>query len=110
MSPSSVRPIGASLADLALIKATLKAFLGEDFGASHRVETFARLCGLCCLVLMVQAPALDGQFLDLLPFCQDNRAAPEVDISRREVAEALVIAVVVVMLDKVSDVGAHGTD
>ena len=52
---------------------------------------------------MDQAPVLDGQFLDLLPFCQDNRAAPEVDISGREVAEALVIAVVVVMLDKGRD-------
>ena len=52
---------------------------------------------------MVQAPALDGQFLDLLPFCQNGRPAPEVDVSGCEVAEALVIAVVVVMLDKGGD-------
>ena len=50
---------------------------------------------------MVQAPALDGQFLDLLPFCQNGRA--EVDVSGHEVAEALVIAVVVVLLDKGGD-------
>ena len=47
----------------------------------------------------------DGQFLDLLPFCQYGRAAPEVDVSGCEVAEALVIAVVVVMLDKGCDGG-----
>ena len=52
---------------------------------------------------MVQAPALDGQFLGLLPFCQEGRSAPEVDVSGCEVAEALVIAVVVVMLDKGRD-------
>ena len=52
---------------------------------------------------MVQAPALDGQFLDLLPFCQDGRPTPEVDVSGREVAKALVIAVVVVMNDKGGD-------
>ncbi len=52
---------------------------------------------------MVQAPALDGQFLDLLPFCQDGWAASEVDVSGCDVAEALVIAVVVVMLDKGRD-------
>ena len=63
------------------------------------------LCGLrlCCLALMDQAPGLDGQCLDLLPFCQDCRAASAVDISGREVAEAFVIAVIVVMLDKGRD-------
>ena len=48
---------------------------------------------------MVQAVVLDGQFLDRLPFCQDCRAASVADISGREIAEALVMAVIVVMLD-----------
>ncbi len=52
---------------------------------------------------MVQAPVLDGQFPDLLPFCQDGRAASEVDVSGREIAKALVIAVVVVMIDEGRD-------
>ena len=52
---------------------------------------------------MDQAPVLDGQFLDLLPFCQDGRPASEVDVSGREVAKALGIAVVVVMIDKGGD-------
>lgn len=43
---------------------------------------------------MDQAPALHGSLLDLLLFCQKGRAAPEVDVRRREVAEALAIAVV----------------
>lgn len=55
------------------------------------------------MALMDQAPVLDGQFLDFLSFCEDSRAAPEVDVSRGEIAEALVIAVVVVMLDKGRD-------
>ena len=52
---------------------------------------------------MDQAPGLDGECLGLLPFCQDGRAPSAADISRGEVAEALVIAVVVVRLDKGRD-------
>lgn len=33
---------------------------------------------LCRLALMDQAAVLDGLCFDLLPFCQDCRAAPEV--------------------------------
>jgi len=35
---------------------------------------------LCCLALMDQAAVLDGLCFDLLPFCEDCGAAPEVDV------------------------------
>jgi hypothetical protein len=57
------------------------------------------------LALMDQAPVLDCQFFDLLPFCEDRRATPEVDVSGRQVAEALVIPVVVVVIDEGDDCG-----
>jgi hypothetical protein len=55
---------------------------------------------VCDQALVAQVPALDGQFLDLFPFCENFWFVPEVDVSWRQVTEALVIAVVVVMLDK----------
>jgi hypothetical protein len=42
---------------------------------------------------------LYGLCFDLLPFCQDCRAAPEVDVGRCQAAKALVAAVVVVVRD-----------
>ena len=84
---------------------------------------------LCCLALMDQAPVLDGLCFDLLPFCQDCRAAPEVDVGGCQIAEAFVIPAMVVVLciDPaesaqvkplkhmpqrmfLSDVSAYGTD
>ena len=52
---------------------------------------------------MVQAAVLDGLLFDAPPFSQDGFAAPEVDVSRGQVADALVVAVVVVVLDEGGD-------
>ena len=49
---------------------------------------------------VLQAPVFDGQPFDPFSFQQDGWAAPEVDVGRREIAEALVVAVVVVVADK----------
>ncbi len=43
---------------------------------------------------------LDGLSFDPFSFQPDGLAAPEVDIGRREIAQALVVAVVVVVADK----------
>jgi hypothetical protein len=44
---------------------------------------------------MAQAAASDGEFLDLLPGLKDGGAAAEVDVDGSQVAEALVVAVVI---------------
>ena len=49
---------------------------------------------------MDQAPVLNGLCFDFLSFCQDCRVAPEVDVGGGQIAEALVVAVVVVGLDE----------
>ena len=49
---------------------------------------------------MLQASFLDCQFLDLLPFSEDGFSPTEVNIGRRDVVQALVVAVVVVVLDE----------
>ena len=54
---------------------------------------------------MVQAAVLDGLVFDASPFSQDGFTAPKVDISWGEVADALVIAVVVVVVDEGGDGG-----
>jgi len=52
---------------------------------------------------MVQAAAGDGLSFDLLPLDEDGLAAAEVDVSRREIAKALVVAGMIVVLDKGRD-------
>lgn len=52
---------------------------------------------------MDQAAVLNGLRFDLLSFCQDCRPAPEVDIGGGQIAETLVVAVVVVVLDEGGD-------
>lgn len=52
---------------------------------------------------MDQAPVLDGLCFDILPFCQDCRAAPEVDVGGCQISEAFVISAMVVVLDKGGD-------
>ena len=52
---------------------------------------------------MLQAAALDCQFLDLLPFPDDGFVAPEVDVSWCDVVQALVVSLVVVVLDESPD-------
>ena len=49
---------------------------------------------------MVQAAVLDGQFLDLFGFFNDGCVTLEVGIAGRHIADALVVAVVVVMIDQ----------
>jgi hypothetical protein len=43
---------------------------------------------------VVQATVLDGLVFDAPPFSQDGFAAPEIDVSRCQVADALVVSVV----------------
>ena len=52
-----------------------------------------------------QASLFDGLALDPLAFLQDGPIPPEVDVGGREVAEALMVAVVVVVLDEGIDLG-----
>ena len=54
---------------------------------------------------MAQAAVSDGQFLDRPPGVEDGLAAAEVDVSGGQVAEALVVAAVVVVVDEGSDGG-----
>jgi hypothetical protein len=49
---------------------------------------------------VLQAPCFDCFSLDPFPLIQDGLSAPEVDIRRRDVFQALVIAPVVVVIDK----------
>jgi hypothetical protein len=52
---------------------------------------------------MLQAPVFDGLSFDPFTFQQDSLTAPEVDIGRRQIAQALVIALVIVVLDEGRD-------
>ena len=52
---------------------------------------------------MLQAAILDGLFLDLFPFSENVFVTPEVDVRGRDVVQALVIAVIVVVIDKEAD-------
>jgi len=52
---------------------------------------------------MVQAAVLNGEFLDLFSPFDDGRIPPEVSIGRRDVIQALVVTMVVVMLDEGPD-------
>ena len=52
---------------------------------------------------MQQAAFLDGLSLDLLSSSEDGVRPAEVDICRRQVSEAFVIAVLVVVVDEVAD-------
>lgn len=52
---------------------------------------------------MVQAAVLDSLQFDASPFGQDGFATTKIDVSRGEVADALVVAVVVVVVDEGGD-------
>ena len=58
---------------------------------------------LCCFHLVVHAAVLDGEFLYLFPAFDDGGVTPEVDIGGRDVADVLVVTVVVVMVDEGAD-------
>ena len=57
------------------------------------------------LALMVQATVLDGQFLDFFSPFDDGGVASKVGVSWCDVSDALVVAVVVVMIDEGADLG-----
>ena len=54
---------------------------------------------------MLQAPVLDGLSFDPFSCPQDGVTAPEVNIGRREIFQALVVAVVIVVVDEGLDLG-----
>ena len=54
---------------------------------------------------MVQSSELDGLSFDPFTLQQDCLASSEVDIGRCQVAQALVVALVIVVLDEAIDVG-----
>ena len=55
------------------------------------------------LALMIQAAVLDSQSLDLFSPFNDRCVTLEVGIAGRHIADALVVAVVVVMIDEGAD-------
>src|SRR6516165_1613020 len=57
----------------------------------------------CDCLLMQAASLLDGFSFDLFPPFKNGLAAPEVDVSRRQVVRALVISRVVVVLDELRE-------
>src|SRR5947209_945192 len=52
---------------------------------------------------MQAASLLDGFSFDLFPPFENRPAAPEVDVSRRQVVQALVVSTVVVVADELLD-------
>ena len=54
---------------------------------------------------MLQAPMFDGLAFDVGPLAQDVGGSAEVGVCRRHVAQALVVAGVVVVLDEDADLG-----
>ena len=52
---------------------------------------------------MVQVAIWDGQFLDYVPPLDDDGITPEVGICGRDIVEALMVAVIIVMIDEVAD-------
>jgi hypothetical protein len=53
--------------------------------------------------MMLQTTICDGLAFDPFAFEEDGLGPPEVDVSQSEIAEALVIASMVVVLDEGSD-------
>ena len=54
---------------------------------------------------MLQAALSDCLFLDLFPFSQNGFVASEVDVGRCDVVQALVVALIVVVIDEGFDLG-----
>ena len=54
---------------------------------------------------MLQAPQFDCPSLDPFSLQQDGLAAPEVDVGRRKIVEALMIAPMIIALDEGCDLG-----
>ena len=60
---------------------------------------------LCGLFVVKQPTVLDGLTFDPFPFQQNGLIAPEVDVGRGEIVDALVVAVVIVVVDEGRDLG-----
>ena len=58
---------------------------------------------------MLQAALSDRQFLDLLPFSQNGFVAAKVDVSGCDVVQALVVALVIVVVDEGPDLSLEIT-
>ena len=56
---------------------------------------------------MLQAPMLDGLAFDTGPFGQYVCRPAEVDVSRGQVLQALVVAVIVVVVDEGADLASR---
>ena len=52
---------------------------------------------------MLQPPSLDGLGFDLLSHFQDLRTAAVIDVGGRQVSQALVVSVMVVVVDESAD-------
>ena len=57
---------------------------------------------------MQQAPLVDGVAFDPFPCLQDGLATSEVDIGRCEIAEAFVVAPVIVVIDEGAELRFEG--
>ena len=57
---------------------------------------------------MVQAAVLDSLLFYASPFSQDGFATAKIDIGGRQVADALVVSMVVVVVDEGGDGGFKG--
>ena len=55
---------------------------------------------------MHQAAVLDGFALDALALQQDGLPPAEIDISRGQVVQAFMVALVIIVLDKCLDIGS----
>jgi hypothetical protein len=58
---------------------------------------------LCVFGFVAQAPCNHGFSFDFLSLFQDLFSPPEADVSGRQVAEALVVALIVVIVDEGRD-------
>ena len=58
---------------------------------------------------MQQASVGNGLSFDPFPFDEDGLTAPEVDVGRRQVTQALVVAQVIVVSDEGADLSLKGT-
>src|SRR5512139_4232526 len=64
---------------------------------------------LCGDTAVVQASVLDGLLFDPFSFQQDGLAAPEVDVGRRQISNALVVSQMVVVGDELADLSLEVT-
>jgi len=74
--------------------------IGTVQGLTDRRLWHIWLIILGCEFAVLQAPLLNGLPFDPFSFHQDGLAAPVIDIGGREIAQALVIALLVVVLDE----------